>query len=434
MSPVKTAFRGYLKLERHTLLIIAAQFCIQAVNTSFFLLLNYYMSKEGYADYQISDVLSYRFFAVCLLAFPLGLYIKGRRLKPLFYVAAIGVPLLSHLILLSIDWRWDQVLNGAIMGWGIAYTCMQVTVLPFILLNTRKDRHSEAFSLSFLSLPVTFFITGAGNYLLHSLRPDIFDEKTVLQIIATLSLFSILFIARVRRSENRSERIPFRKVIYGYDWRTIFRALTPTFIIAVGAGFTIPVISLFFLHIHDVPSEAFSVVGSLTFLLVGVVMFFMPYIRRSFGYRIAITFFQSISIFALLMLGLTEYYNQWEYAVYIAMFFYVVRQPLMSAARPMTSELVMYYVGRRNQEIVSALNASIWAGSWFVSMKIFGWLRQMDFRYVSIFLITVGFYIVGVTWYARLIHLYRRRSGRTGKEPVADTPPLKAESKEKVEV
>jgi len=42
-------------------------------------------------------------------------------------------------------------------------------------------------------------------------------------------------------------------------------------------------------------------------------------------------------------------------------------------------------------------------------MKLFGWLRQMDFRYVSIFLITVAMYVVGVAWYAHLIRQYERK-------------------------
>ena len=42
---------------------------------------------------------------------------------------------------------------------------------------------------------------------------------------------------------------------------------------------------------------------------------------------------------------------------------------------------LMRDLGKRNQEIIGALNASIWSGSWFVSMKLFGWMRIMEFRY-----------------------------------------------------
>jgi hypothetical protein len=148
--------------------------------------------------------------------------------------------------------------------------------------------------------------------------------------------------------------------------------------------------------------------GAVTYGIVTVVMLFMPYIRRSFGYWIAITLFQSMAIIALFSLATTEYYRDLGFALPVAIFFYTLRQPLMNAAAPMTTELIMKYVGKRNREIMSALQASIWAGSWFLSMKLFAALRALEFRYVTIFLITVGLYLVGVIWYALIIRQYER--------------------------
>ena len=79
---------------------------------------------------------------------------------------------------------------------------------------------------------------------------------------------------------------------------------------------------------------------------------------------------------------------------------------------------------------MSALNASVWSGSWFVSMKLFGWLRQMEFRYVSIFLITVAMYIVGVAWYAYLIRQYEReRQGEHSEGEQTKLKPVEAGNK-----
>ncbi|HKK79663.1 MAG TPA: hypothetical protein VJ933_08540 [Phaeodactylibacter sp.] len=428
MSPLQSVAQGYRNVPRHITNLIAAQFFVQGVNTSFFLLLNYYMAKEGFADYQVAEVLSYRFLAVFALAFPIGLFIKGRRLKPFFYTATIATPLLSHVMLFAIDHHYIGLLNVSTMLWGVAYTCMQITVLPFILLNAKAEHHSEAISMSFLSFSGTICLVGFFNYLLTRIAPGFFSEQRVLQIISTLSLAGAYFVTRIRVPERLSEKVPLRQVIHGYDWATIFRALTPTLIIAIGAGFTIPVINLFFLNVHGLPSDHFSLIGSLTFLLVASVIVFMPYIKRSFGYRIAITLFQSASVLALFTLATTEYYSETAFALGIAIAAYVIRQPLMSAAAPMTSELTMYYVGKRNREIMSALNASIWSGSWFISMKLFGWLRQLDFRYVSIFLITVAMYVVGVAWYAHLIRQYERKQQREEPERQAERKPVYSES------
>ena len=72
-------------------------------------------------------------------------------------------------------------------------------------------------------------------------------------------------------------------------------------------------------------------------------------------------------------------------------------------AAPVSSELVMQYVGPKNQEIISALTASIWSGSWFFSELIFSVLRKNGFAYANVFLITAGIYAIAVLWYHFLI-------------------------------
>lgn len=406
---------NYKKVERHILNLIALQFCLESVNTSFFLLLNYFMVKEGYTDFEVAKVLSFRFLAVCLLAFPLGLFIKGRQLKPFFIAAAVSVPIFSHLMIWSIMNHWNLTLNLVTMAWGIGFTCMQATAIPYMLLNGKKEQHSEAFSLFFLAFSVTLCIIGTSNFILNQINPAFFTEKNVLQFVSTFAALGLFFASRLPNNESVSYKIPFKDILKKYDWNLVIRAVTPTFIIAIGAGFTIPVINLFFLKVHGVSSSTFSIIGSMTFLLVAIVMIFMPVIRRSFGYKIAITLLQSISVLALFILATTEWYAEYSFAVYIAIAAYVIRQPLMGAARPMTTELTTYYVGAKNQEIIGALNASIWSGSWFFSMQMFGLLRQADYSYVSIFLITVVLYIFGVSWYAYLIASYKKRTGITGK-------------------
>ena len=410
-----TIFRGYSKVERHIWNAVAAAFCIQIVNAAFFLLLNYYMVKEGYEDFEVAEVLSYRFLAVALLAFPLGLFIKGRRLKPFFVVCGFAFPVVSVLIIYAIHIHATTFLYAMAMLWGMTYICMDVTILPYIILNAKKETHSESISLKFLTFSTSMTSVGILNFLLHGVNPDFFNEQNVLLLFSFLSAFSLFFISRIHFKEKISEVIPLSKIRSDYDWHLIFKAVIPTLIIAIGAGFTIPVINLFFLKVHQMPSHVFSILGSMTFALVIMTMILTPYFRRRFGYKFAIIGFQSLAIIALFLLATTEYYNDWHFAVFIAAFFYIIRQPLMNAAMPMTSEMTMYYVGKRNQEIMSALNASIWSGSWFFSTKIFAVLRLMEFRYVTIFLITVFFYSLGVGWYYILVKDFEKRTGETGK-------------------
>jgi len=162
--------------------------------------------------------------------------------------------------------------------------------------------------------------------------------------------------------------------------------------------------------VHDMDSRSFSIVGSMTFILVTIMMLFIPVLWRRLGYGVVITLFQSLAVIALVVLGTTEWYASWSGAAWIAIAAFTVRQPLMNVAAPATSELSLYYVGEKNQELISALNASIWSGSWFFSSRIFGYLRALEVAYVNIFLMTAVMYTFAILWYVFLIKGYYKRS------------------------
>jgi len=90
----------------------------------------------------------------------------------------------------------------------------------------------------------------------------------------------------------------------------------------------------------------------------------------------------------------------------IAVIAFIFRQPLMHMAHPASNELMMSYVGKKNQELISALSSSLWSASWFISAKLFEWLRLLDYRYYEIFLITAVLYVIGVILFALLIREY----------------------------
>ena len=110
-------------------------------------------------------------------------------------------------------------------------------------------------------------------------------------------------------------------------------------------------------------------------------------------------------------MALMELYVTYSFALIIALIAYIFRQPLMHMAHPASNELLMNYVGKRNQELISALSSSLWSASWFISAKVFEWLRLLDFRYYEIFLITAGLYIIGNILFALLIREYESNKG-----------------------
>ena len=409
---------SYGKLEKPIINMLLGEFFLQIINAVFFLFLNFYMIDEGYRDYDIAYFVSFRFLSVMIFSLPLGLYIKGKKLKPFFMAAAIAVPVVALLILYAITTQNKTLLIASFILWSISFSLYQIPALPFILLNSKRENHSEAIASYFLTWSVATFLCGLLSYFLALSAPQLFTDRNILILFSLLGFISIWYVAKIDLKENVSATTQLKNISSDYDWKLIFQVTFPTLIIAVGAGFTIPFINLFFLKVHGMDSKTFSAIGSISYLLVALGVLIVPEIKRRSNYYVAITFIQSLSIIFLLLMATTEYYKHLWYALPLAVVFFTFRQPLMNVAGPMTSELTMYYVGNRNREMVSALNASIWSGSWFISSQIFGWLRSFGLSYVNVFLITASLYIIGVAWYFFLIKNYykRKAAGLTTEE------------------
>lgn len=187
------------------------------------------------------------------------------------------------------------------------------------------------------------------------------------------------------------------------DYLILAEALFPTLIIAIGAGFTIPLISLFFYRVHNIPVTEFSLYSFLAAVLVAVGSLSVPWIKKNFSFRLAVPLTQSLAVVFLVLLAITEYLKDISFALPLALFSFLLRQPLMNMAGPMTTEVVMEYVGTKRRAIASAITSGIWSGSYVIS----GWLAAnlfgVGFGFMQIFLITAGLYVLGIVLYYRLI-------------------------------
>ncbi len=402
-------FRDYGKLQRSILFLIAAEFCLQLVNSSFLSNLPLYMRNEGYTDGMVADSIKYRYLGVLITAIFVGLVIRRRKLMRLFYLSCICVPCFALGILYTIQLHNVPVNHVMQFLWGASFTFMQIPILPFILRNSAIEDHTASISLSYATWSLATIFCSILISVLNAANPLVFDERTLLYGIVILSFLGVICLTQVRIQEE----IPLEKIKFKgsakADWTIITKALIPTLILAVGAGFTIPFISLFFTNVHHMSTAGFNAVNIVAALLVAIGALYVPNIKRAIGYKLAIPTTQSFAILALILMATTQFYSQLGIAVYIAIGCYLLRQPLMNMAGPMTSDVVMNYVGKRNQELVSALTAAIWSGSWFFGGLLFGILRNRGVNYVNIFLITAGLYLIGVIWYYFLVLDYERR-------------------------
>ena len=402
-------FRDYTRLQRSILFLIAAEFCLQLINTSFLSNLPLYMRVEGYTDGQVADATKFRYLGVLTTAVFVGFLIRQRKLMQLFYIACICVPVFALGILYTVEIHTIPVNHLMQLLWGAAFTCMQIPVLPFILRNSPSEHHTASISLSYATWSLATIFCSILISMLNSINSHLFDERRLLYGITLLGFTGIAFLSRVKIREFIPETKPVFKGSTRADRNIIIKAIIPTLIIAVGAGFTIPFISLFFANVHGMSTAHFNAVNIAASFLVAAGALYVPNIKKAVGYKVAIPTTQSFAILALIVMATTQYYAGLSISIYVAVTFYLLRQPLMNMAGPMTSEVVMSYVGKRNQELVSALTAAIWSGSWFFSGLIFGLLRNRGINYVNIFLITAALYALGVVLYMILVRDYEKR-------------------------
>lgn len=408
---MKNILKQYANIEAHVLLMIKAEFFIQLVGAAFFLILNIYLVKNGFSDPEIANFISYRFLAVMILAFPLGFFIKGKKLKPFFLIGSLGVPTVAIVMILSIKFQWFSLLPFLFILWGVVFTSFQVSSLPFVMRNTSVQNRSHAISLNYATHSFGTILSGILIYTFSKTIKDI-DEGKMLILIALISYVGLYFLMRLKvdkvmvKSEKKGIQLK------SYNWNLLLKALIPTFIIAVGAGLTIPFINLFFFHIYGLDSSQFAVVGSVASVLVAIMALLVPKVKDKLGFKKGITLTQTLAVLALVALATTEFYADYWWALPLAIFCFWIRTPLMNMAAPMTSELTMNYVGKQNQEILSAVTAAIWSGSWYFSSQIFRYLKSMDLPYAYIFYITAILYALGVFSYYLLVLDYEKRGDK----------------------
>lgn len=386
--------------------MIKAEFFIQLIGAAFFLILNIYLAKKGFSDPEIANFISYRFLAVMLLAFPLGIYIKGKPLKPFFMIGGLGVPIVAIVLILLVHYGWYQYLPALFILWGVVFTLFQVCSLPYLMRNTIIENQSHAISLnyatnSFGTIFSGFIILGAGQFMRE------FDEGKILLGISILGFIGVYYVLKMKVDvvESVKERLQWKS----YDWVLLMKAIVPTLIIAVGAGLTIPFINLFFFHNFQIDSSGFAVIGGIASVLVAILSLLVPNLKSKLGFQKGITYVQTIAVIALVALATTEFFKDYCWGLPLAIMCYWVRTPLMNMAAPMTSELTMNYVGAKNQEMLSAIIAAMWSGSWFFSSQIFRFLKAEGLPYAHIFYITAVLYAFGVFMYSLLIKDYERK-------------------------
>lgn len=249
--------------------LISAELFLNLVNSAFFLILNLYLRELGLEDNAIASYTSIRLIAVVLLSLPIGIYIRYHPIKPFFYIAGIGVPLLSFIFLYAVSHGYTFWAKVCIFLWGVAYTCIQVASVPFFTRNIPSRYHTEIFSLHFAVSSAAAILAGLMIYGLQQLYPAIFTDLIVLYCISGIGFLALLCIPYIKERKIPNEKLEPSLVLFkDYDWDKIGIALLPGLILAIGAGLTIPFFNLFFNSVFGFKSDDFSILTTISFVLI----------------------------------------------------------------------------------------------------------------------------------------------------------------------
>ena len=426
LKSISNSLNRYKEIPSSTLRLIGGIFLLNLVNGSFILILNIYLRKMGFADDQIGSFTSYRFLGVLLFAFPFGIYIKGKSLKPFFIAASLIIPSAAFLMIESVKWGNPLLIKISFLSWGLGLMLYQVCALPYLMRTTPKSVLSDAIALNFSVWSLAIIVTGVCISVLTKLESFslfgitfLWDEYHIILTFILISLSAFFIISTMKESKPRSDSSEFKNnfstLLLDYDWFLIIKAIVPTMLIAIGAGLTIPFINLFFYSIFGMDSAQFGLLGSVASAMGFFALLLAPTLKRRYGYNISIIVTQAIGIVLLIILIFTELFSAINGIIFVAIAAYILRQPMMHISSPITSELTMKYVGEKNQELISAVNSSIWSATWFISAKIFQYLREMNFEYYKIFFLTAVMYSIGLILYYFIIREYKQR--KTIKKP-----------------
>ena len=186
MLNLSTVLKEFSVLEKPIINVVISEFFIQMVNATFMVVLPLYLAKENYTNEEIALFLTFRFLGVFILAWPLGKFIKGRRMMPLFIISNVCVPLFGLLSVLSFSLKIKALSLVLLFLWGASFTFMQIPVSPYILRNSKKENHTAAISLSYSTWSFGSIVSSVIIAVLDYLNPALFDEHFVLILLKEL--------------------------------------------------------------------------------------------------------------------------------------------------------------------------------------------------------------------------------------------------------
>ncbi|MCR8747042.1 MFS transporter [Romboutsia lituseburensis] len=357
-----------------------------------------YLKEVGYEENIVGMILSLNVFAMAIASIPSAYLIEkiGRKksFKLGFISIAIGsifLVLFKNIFLIGLM----AIING--FGMSVKNTAEGM----YITENTKEEERVSIFSINFIVSNIGMMSASFIGGILSTHMSKYFTSQQSITYIfiisAILSLLAFIPIYFMKEPKNLESR-NFKECLQGYNHvisdKKVLSFMMYYLIIGIGAGMVVPFFSVYLKYSMNISD---SIVGSiLSISQFGCILggSLIPFMSNKFGKSNSVIICQLISIPFLLSIAFPQ-------GIILIVISFFMRNGLMNMATPLTQNLSMELVDKKDRTNLSSLISLCSNISRAIGISIGGFMME-KISYNSPYYLTVILYIIGVVIFASL--------------------------------
>ncbi len=371
-----------------------------AVYSVFF---NVYLKKGGIGEDFIGALASVTMLTSVLVGIPAGVGASRLGLRralilslPLMAFASAAQSLTLHrgvLVALAVVIGGSQMLQGA-------------SFFPLLTASSDEGNRHYLFSLSWAITNLTSVVGALVGGLLPHAVAGIFGWGEVGALRAAVCAGAVLASTAVlpaRCLGAGGVPLPRQAVGYRAALGEAWRFAVLNLVLGLGAGFTIPFLSLYFATVFGLGPSSIGSLFAVSGALTGLAVLVTPLLVRRFGKLAAMLVTQAASIPLLLVLAHSR-------LVWLSVAAFWIRGALMNAATPILNQVVMEHSPEAHRPLVTNLVSLSWSVGWSLSVAVSGVVITRH-GYLLPFYATVVVYLA----YMVMLHRFFRHDPLMGR-------------------
>ena len=368
----------------------------------FMVMYNLYIRALGYPEQMNGQIISFTALASAIILIPAGFLSDRIGRKKMMVIGLIAVFII--LIVRSIAEQKLILLSFSFL-FGLFFAFVQVSIIPFMAENSKKEERVVLFSLN---AAITMFSVMIGNIIggfLTDILQLVFEFSELYALKITLTMGSIFFffalipIFRIKENRlNSNGKASFSKITYLKNrdqFKVILKFTIAAMIIGLGSGLVIPYLNLYFRDRFDASNSSIGIVVSLGQLATAIAMLIGPAIVKRIGEVRSVVFLQLSSIPFLLLTGFTNIY-------FLAATGFLIRQALMNAGNPIQQSLMMSKIDDNMKGLANSFSAMVFQLGWAVMGPVSTSIVAKGgsyWGYAIVFSATAVLYIIGSLYF-----------------------------------